>query len=682
MKEICSITGLPVFSPTHWHYSTADEHYTGQLSLVGAHILIWKPTGIPTEEDNTGVTELIFRAIDETFPEDQSFYALFDYSGLKKPPIANRLRVLQNLRQTIGKIRFVYFYGMDRHVRTIVRMAVHISGLKERIFICESYRQAIELINRQESKKEFGIQMPVYAPEDVASLLSVISEIVWNRNFTIAVPELPESHPLAELYNAVDVMREDLERLDAENKHSLKRLSEANRRKSEFIANMSHEIRTPLNGIIGAAELLTRTPLTDAQLQYIKVLQNSSNILLSHSRDILEGKLLEQNGLMLNVRDFNVRVLCRELVDMFLPACISAGLTINLDLSPSVPRTLKADPIRLRQILINLIQNAVKYTARGGISLSVDAVPVPHNPGYYRIRFHVTDTGIGIPREKQDEIFKQFVQLRAGNDQHGTGLGLSIVHSLVQAFDGTIELDSEEGKGSTFTFTVELEEGDKGPEDAGEKPLQVNFFGSVLVVDDDSTNRFILESYLSELGCRTQSVNDGPSALQVLETDRFDLLLIDNKMPGMDGSELARRIRARKDAIGDVPIVTITAYPDEFTDKFSEHCGIDSVLAKPVRRSELQEICSLFLQTENPATGETCNFGPSDSMESMAKTRICQLPLELDHLSAQIVHGESSEAIRALHNFKSVAGLLSEKGSMENLHRLLDSLEKALRKKR
>lgn len=188
--------------------------------LIGRLILLWKPEGIPSIEDNEGVSRFIFNAIDEVFGTDDTFYAFFDYSGLRNPPIANRLRVLQNLQETAARLKNIYFYGMNRRTATIVRMAVYLSGLKNRIAVCRDYREAVELVRCKESGRSGGTPPPLYVPQDVSRLLGIISSIIWNRDYSVSVPELSEAHPLAEIYNAVDVMRNDLRRLDAENSHA------------------------------------------------------------------------------------------------------------------------------------------------------------------------------------------------------------------------------------------------------------------------------------------------------------------------------------------------------------------------------------------------------------------------------------------------------------------------------
>ncbi|MBL9200209.1 MAG: response regulator [Opitutaceae bacterium] len=378
----------------------------------------------------------------------------------------------------------------------------------------------------------------------------------------------------------------------------------ANQAKSHFLAAMSHEIRTPLNGVIGMAELLARTPLSAEQAEHVGTIQSSGGLLLSLINDVLDLSKIEAGGLNLVPEDFAVRALCRETLALFAGRAKDQGLALDLRVAPEVPERLHGDALRLRQILVNLLGNAIKFTRDGRVTVAVEIAGGAADG--YLVRTTVADTGIGIPAANLGRIFEPFTQADGTITRRygGTGLGLTICRKLARLMGGEIGVESAPGQGSRFHFTVRMPAvAGALPTESPDEPSDPLATGelNLLLVDDDAVNRRVGQLTLKALGHRVELACNGAEAVALARANAYDAILMDLHMPDMSGFEAADAIRA--DA-GDFapPILAVTA--DVFSEVAAE-CrsrGMAGFVSKPVRPDKLRAALDQAISTGRPAT--------------------------------------------------------------------------------
>ena len=377
----------------------------------------------------------------------------------------------------------------------------------------------------------------------------------------------------------------------------------ANRKKSEFLANMSHEIRTPINGIIGMTELTLTSECTREQREYLEIVRTSANVLLGILNDILDFSKIEAGKLQVEAVPFRLRDSLHDTLKLLALRAGQKDLELTCHVPAAIPDGVVGDPIRLRQVVVNLVGNAIKFTEKGEVAVEVAIDTLGGSE--VELRFAVRDTGVGVPREQQSRIFGAFTQADGSTTRKfgGTGLGLAITAKLVRLMGGIIWLESEAGKGSTFFFTVRMGRWLIPQLEGTSRTERVCLEGlRVLVVDDNQTNRRILDETLRSWGLEPLLADGGEQALELAERaassgERISLALLDVQMPDMDGYELARRLQGGN--LPDTPIIVLSSVGDELNAR-KQAWGIAESLVKPVKQADLLESIERVLSSRQP----------------------------------------------------------------------------------
>ena len=440
---------------------------------------------------------------------------------------------------------------------------------------------------------------------------------VTSRNFRLsATPFLDLERKFRGI---IEVFSDVSELKDAELKMEQAKVKaeKASLAKSEFLARMSHEIRTPMNGVIGVTELLFETDLDEKQLELLHIIRQSGENQLRIVNEILDFSKIESGEMILDKHRFAPLQVARAILDTLMPQAHKKGLKLTLECASEIPIFLLGDQHRLRQILVNLLANAIKFTSQGSIILRVSTKS--RSRDQIVLYFEVTDTGIGIPVEVQKSIFTAFSQADGSTSRSfgGTGLGLSISSQLVRLMGGDIGVESEPGNGARFWFTVvfTMSESDSdeiltessdhnnkfsaAADESAMLPLKLPGEPLILVVDDNSTNLFLAEALLTKLGCRVKTVDNGRQAVELVKKQEITLVLMDCHMPGMDGFATTREIR-RQEKIDSqathLPIIALSADVQSNIVNLCQAAGMDDYLSKPYKESEFFEKLQRWLK--------------------------------------------------------------------------------------
>ncbi|MBN1115415.1 MAG: response regulator, partial [Oligoflexia bacterium] len=436
----------------------------------------------------------------------------------------------------------------------------------------------------------------------------------------------------------------------------------ANKAKSEFLANISHEVRTPLNGIIGLTEIMLKTNTPDECHKHAQAILRESEHLLMLINEILDHAKIEAGKISLEYTAFRLSEVMESIISMYFVKMKEKGIVFRSVIADDVHDTVIGDPVRLRQILLNLVSNAVKFTHKGSIDLEISLIESKDKN--QSLFFSVADTGIGISRDMQDKIFDSFTQADQSTTRKygGTGLGTTIAHQLVKLMGGSITIQSELGKGSIFSFSLKFEKAyqiaDTGhepelPDDA--KPFSGEY---VLIAEDYPTNQLIFRQNLEKAGLNVTVVENGELAVEKCKEKDFDLVLMDIQMPVMDGYEASQKIRELGGAYATkVPIIALTADADSHVKEKCRETGINATLTKPIKRKELIKGIMEWINPGNKKTGET---------DPGVKTPVRDLP-------------ETSEALSPPVNYRSAVEEFGDEALVrEVILQLVENIEKQI----
>lgn len=440
-----------------------------------------------------------------------------------------------------------------------------------------------------------------------------------------------------------------------ENKRLTKLSEDASRSKSEFLASMSHEIRTPLNSIIGMAEVLAETPLSKEQRKYVSIFRSAGESLLEIINDILDLSKIEACHTELESIDFHLPTLLNSVISILSVRATEQNCRISIHLNPETPQTISSDPTRLRQILINLVGNAVKFTKNGSVEIAVEST------SSNTLLFSVKDEGIGIPEEKQQLIFESFTQADSLTTRKygGTGLGLTICQKLVKIMGGRIWLESAPEKGSTFFFTSRFNPATSSPlpdpaESASPPSCQILHPARILLVDDNEDNRNLLCLYLRDTPFTIDTAGNGQEAFKVFRRSPYNLIIMDIEMPIMDGYEATKRIREweRDQGMKATPIIALTAHAFVRFRKKCMDSGCSDYLTKPVRKNILFQTISRHLKIQPASIDNEAPLQATPLTLSTEESARITLNIKLKKLIPRFLKNKREDALRMLETIK------------------------------
>ena len=519
--------------------------------------------------------------------------------------------------------------------------------------------------------------------------VQAVAAAAGDRRF-IALRRLPEAlFTYQQLAHDFELEKEKVERLSRELEVKRREAERATQAKSDFLATMSHEIRTPLNSIIGMADVLSQTPLTSDQQKYVEIFQRNGVALLNLINDILDLSKVEARHVELEATELNAGEVIARALEVVEVRAKAKGLWLRHSIAPELPRYYVGDPNRLRQIIINLLGNSIKFTEHGGLEVIVEQDPESAEAG--RLRFAIKDTGIGIPADKLGAIFESFTQVDASTTRKygGTGLGLTISKQLVELMDGRIWVESEVGVGSTFFFTAQLRVHEDQTERAStlpQAPVSAEELVSrasgkrILLVDDSDDNRVLIIQYLRKANAFIDTAENGLIAVEMFQKNAYDVVLMDVEMPVMDGYQAVREIRRIEKETGAAatPVLALTAHAFIEMAAKGYEAGFTELLTKPIRQTALLAALGKY-GTAGPAEAKaSIQIAVEDGMEDVVPGYLEKRRAEVQVYRKALTAGDFATIGKLAHKMKGTGSgygfdMLTELGAaMETAAKVSD----------
>lgn len=595
-----------------WKYE--GDTLFSECKILNDKVMYAVHKGYLQNQDVDPVSQIIANIFRAGYFKNSPPYYIADYSGVTGGSWYGRVRFLKtfkSLKDRYGPPKvFIMIIG-NQVINIAMKMAQKKMGLP--MYFVKDLDEALSLVRQLEDPSGRVLPSPLAGSQNNEpgnpfekyedEIMDFIGSLAWNTQGT-KLKDVADSHPFKSVFDAISLVKLDVDELLLESKKAREEAEYANNAKSQFLATISHEIRTPLNGILGMTDLLLGSQVTEDQRDQLMDIKYSGESLKEIINEILDFAKIEAGKVDLDHTLFNLGEVIERVIATVGVKAHDKKLTLLSHIAHDVPGILLGDPVRIRQVLLNLTDNAVKFTNEGEVRLSI--AKKSETDRLVSLAFSVSDTGIGIPQDQISAIFEKFSQVdNSSTRQHsGTGLGLAIVRSLVQLMGGTIEVESTFGKGSRFFFDIFLEKALENQDSNKEekeltvvtslsapqnetKPTHLN----VLLAEDNAINRKLADRYLKMKGWDVIHAQNGIEAIQKFQENAVDIILMDIQMPGLDGYDATRKIRELEAGTGrHVPIIALTAHALESYMKKSHSSGMDDYLTKPIDPVEMYRV--------------------------------------------------------------------------------------------